>query len=373
MLSPNILQIFVENCDIVLSQNNGDWTRMPGKCCYEETNKPKKYSLLGGSVKNMPFWELKINNDPLDNNKGRCYLSPEFYSEKKYHYYLRFCNNIPWINKNTFTLDIVIAYFQISIPIIWVLLLAINSDIKNEFYLTIHCILSLIHFLGTIIFTSIWPSESFGKKNNFYFHQNNSLQNLKFNQLQSFDKELCHNFQQKFEGYSAITFIYLLVNLSFLVGILTRYVHSRINGYEFLHELPDLVKIKRKMIKIIESEPFIAWHGTGYESSKSIEKNGFIPSLSGLLGKGVYVSTDRSKALCFAQSKNNGVLIKVKVNPGKIIKDPNSNSLNNWHEKGYDTAYIPASSSTTQRTEHCIWDQKRVEFLEIEEIGDALV
>ena len=46
------------------------------------------------------------------------------------------------------------------------------------------------------------------------------------------------------------------LGLLFLVGILTRYVHSRINGYEFLHELPDLIKISRKVIKIIESEPF---------------------------------------------------------------------------------------------------------------------
>ena len=77
--------------------------------------------------------------------------------------------------------------------------------------------------------------------------------------------------------------------------------------------------------------------------------------------------------MCFAQSKTNGVLIKVKVSPGKIIKDPNSNLRHNWHESGYDTAYIPASSSTTQRTEHCIWDPKRVEYLEMEKIGNRIV
>ena len=373
-------QALCKENDLTYSQKNGDWTRMPSKCCFEETKKPKKYSVEIKSVRGMeiksvigmPYWELKMNDDPLDNNKGRCYLSPELSSEQKYHYYLRFCNNIPWINKYIFTLDIGIAYFQVSLAIIWISLFVIYSNKKIARYcLLFHCLLSFLHFFGTIIFSSILPSESFG--NNFYFHQNNSFQNLKFDQLPSFDKELCSNFQKKFEGYSAMTFIYLFVNLSFLVGILTRYVHARINGYEFLLEFSDLIKISKKVIKIIESEAFFAWHGTSYESAKNIEKNGFIPSLSGLLGKGVYVSTDRSKALCFAQSKTKGVLIKVKVNPGKVIKDPTSNLMSSWHENGYDTAYIPASSSTTQRTEHCIWDPKRVEFLEMEEIGDSIV
>ena len=44
-------QALCKENDLTYSQKNGDWTRIPSKCCFEETKKPKKYSVEIKSVK----------------------------------------------------------------------------------------------------------------------------------------------------------------------------------------------------------------------------------------------------------------------------------------------------------------------------------
>ena len=121
-----------------------------------------------------------------------------------------------------------------------------------------------------------------------------------------------------------------------------------------------------KMIPMnINPNSFIyPWHGTGYEFAKSIKKNGFIVSIDGLLGKGVYVSRDITKAMEFAKNKPKPTLLKLKVINGKMINiNDHPEYQKSWHSK-FDIAYIPANS-ITRREEYCIKDPKMITIEEI--------
>jgi hypothetical protein len=94
------------------------------------------------------------------------------------------------------------------------------------------------------------------------------------------------------------------------------------------------------------------YHGTTEKAAKQIIEQGFLPSQNGLLGEGVYMTRDVTKA------KNYGpVIIEALVTiPGKIITISKiGHRLQKcWQQYGYDAAWIPNGVSKSGLEEHCI-------------------
>merc|ERR1740129_999950 len=65
----------------------------------------------------------------------------------------------------------------------------------------------------------------------------------------------------------------------------------------------------------LESGLFEMFHGTSPEAAAAIERGGFKPSVSGMLGPGVYCSRDRRKALRYGK-----VVFLLQVHLGRVIK-----------------------------------------------------
>ena len=120
-------------------------------------------------------------------------------------------------------------------------------------------------------------------------------------------------------------------------------------------------------------QTYIMYHGTSQEAAKAIRRNGFQPSTKDMLGTdtvmlgpGVYLSRDLQKASRYPLElpEHERVVLRVKVNVGKVIK---INSLNHpdkttWHDRGYDTAWVPPNCGMVQSglEEDCVWDPDRI-------------
>ena len=104
------------------------------------------------------------------------------------------------------------------------------------------------------------------------------------------------------------------------------------------------------------------FHGTSKEAAQSILTKGFNSSKDGLLGAGVYVTTDESKAKAFAG--NDGHVLRVAANLGRVqtvdarAARKHGFSETGWH-KTHDTAYVPQGEGVA-RPEHCVKDPARV-------------
>ncbi|CAK9013643.1 unnamed protein product [Durusdinium trenchii] len=106
----------------------------------------------------------------------------------------------------------------------------------------------------------------------------------------------------------------------------------------------------------------MVYHGTSKDAAQAILKKGFNPSKDGLLGKGVYVTTDRSKAQAFAG--DDGRILRAAANLGHVqTVDARAArkygfSETAWH-KTHDSAYVPQGEGVA-RPEHCVKDPARV-------------
>ena len=123
-------------------------------------------------------------------------------------------------------------------------------------------------------------------------------------------------------------------------------------------------ELKKMHMNINPNDYTDGWHGTDYDSAMDIKVNGFKVSIDGLLGKGVYISRDITKAMEFAKSKLKPTLIKLKVKNGKMINiGEHQNFQKKWHDN-FDIAYVP-ENSMTRREEYCIKDPKMIIIEEI--------
>eukprot|EP00397_Hematodinium_sp_SG-2012_P051920 GEMP01061120.1.p1 GENE.GEMP01061120.1~~GEMP01061120.1.p1 ORF type:complete len:192 (+),score=6.76 GEMP01061120.1:475-1050(+) len=107
----------------------------------------------------------------------------------------------------------------------------------------------------------------------------------------------------------------------------------------------------------------IMFHGTSQANALSIEKTKlFTPSTGGMLGPGVYASTDIKKARSYGP-----VVFKLEVRLGKVKKiDRHGHPLQkNWQSNGYDTAWVPAKCGMVASglTENCIKDPSRIRII----------
>ena len=83
---------------------------------------------------------------------------------------------------------------------------------------------------------------------------------------------------------------------------------------------------------------YIMFHGTSHVSADSIEKYGFRPSIDGMLGSGVYVSSSVKKAVNYGP-----VVLMLDVEIGKLITIDRQNHprQKNWANLGYEAAFVP--------------------------------
>ena len=112
------------------------------------------------------------------------------------------------------------------------------------------------------------------------------------------------------------------------------------------------------------------FHGTDAEAAKKILRYGFKESSSGMLGPGVYMSTDLSKA----QAYGNVILsLKVQCRKTKVIDCQGHYLQQSWHGK-FNTAYVPAGRGVTPsgRTETCVRSANQVRAVKVYSGGHLL-
>lgn len=115
---------------------------------------------------------------------------------------------------------------------------------------------------------------------------------------------------------------------------------------------------------------YVMYHGTTYSAAAKIIQNGFKQSADGMLGRGVYVSRDKDKALRYPLGdKTDQVVLKLRVNVGKVkrITYEDRSWQKKWHDHGYDTAWVPAYCGMVKSglEEDCVWDPKRIKVVGI--------
>ena len=110
------------------------------------------------------------------------------------------------------------------------------------------------------------------------------------------------------------------------------------------------------------------YHGTSKVAADAIMDSGFRPSSDGMLGPGLYVTTDRSKAVAFAKaSGDEGRVIVGRAQFGKTAmvdaRDARKGhySETSW-QSSHDAAYVPRGEGVA-RPEHCVKDPARVKPL----------
>lgn len=107
------------------------------------------------------------------------------------------------------------------------------------------------------------------------------------------------------------------------------------------------------------------YHGTSEKSAKQIIQDGFLPSQSGLLGEGVYMTRDVTKAKSYGP-----VIIEALVTiPGKIltVSKIGHRLQKTWQigNTGYDAAWIPQGVSKSGLEEHCIKNPQHIAIVKV--------
>lgn len=113
------------------------------------------------------------------------------------------------------------------------------------------------------------------------------------------------------------------------------------------------------------------YHGTTWATAKQIERDGFLPSESGCLGRGIYVARE-DKARRFAQQRAReqayadcGGLVELLVtvrNPKYVL----SNDYH-WQSEGYDACRSERTTASTNM-EWCIRDAGAIEVVGVEAV-----
>ncbi|XP_039608878.1 uncharacterized protein LOC120528866 [Polypterus senegalus] len=121
----------------------------------------------------------------------------------------------------------------------------------------------------------------------------------------------------------------------------------------------------------VQDKVYVMFHGTTKQNAVLIKKNGFKPSENGMLGRGIYVSRDIQKASRYPLDidENQRYVLKLHVHVGRVKKiDRQGHPMQKtWHEKGYDTAWVPPNCGMVPSglEEDCVWDPWRIRVIEI--------
>ena len=115
-----------------------------------------------------------------------------------------------------------------------------------------------------------------------------------------------------------------------------------------------------------DSTVLTMYHGTSLDNAKSIMRDGFRPSVDGLLGPGVYLTRDLVKASHYGQA-----IVEVRAAVGRtaVVNAKGHRLQRSWHYRGaapgghaYDSAWIPPDCGVSKSNleEHCVRDPSRV-------------
>ncbi|XP_068581704.1 grass carp reovirus (GCRV)-induced gene 2e [Cebidichthys violaceus] len=123
----------------------------------------------------------------------------------------------------------------------------------------------------------------------------------------------------------------------------------------------------------VNNRKYVMYHGTTSRNAQSIQACGFNQSEDGMLGRGVYLSSDLQKASAYPKRhpQSDKIVIKVQVNVGKVIcidyqGHPRQKT---WHDSRYgevfDTAWVPPNCGMVKSglEEDCVWDPDRIKIL----------
>lgn len=116
---------------------------------------------------------------------------------------------------------------------------------------------------------------------------------------------------------------------------------------------------------------YTMYHGTSVANARLIIANGIQQSSKGMLGKGVYVSRDRSKAERYPLKWPDAdrVVLELRVRVGRVKRiDKDNHPLQyTWSSQGYDTAWVPPKCGMkavpSGLEEDCVFDPKRVQVV----------
>ena len=116
----------------------------------------------------------------------------------------------------------------------------------------------------------------------------------------------------------------------------------------------------------------VMYHGTNRANVASIMASGFHRSDDGLLGSGVYLSSDLKKARYYPNGhpEYDKVVFRVLVDVGRVITITNKNHPRGktWQDCRYgpvfDTAWIPPGCGLVREVD-CVWDPNRITILHI--------
>ncbi|KAL2096611.1 hypothetical protein ACEWY4_008759 [Coilia grayii] len=116
----------------------------------------------------------------------------------------------------------------------------------------------------------------------------------------------------------------------------------------------------------VPNKIYTMFHGTSRAALKKILVEGFKPSPTGMLGRGVYLSRDPNKAIRYPLNvpAHERVLLRVSVNVGRVKKiDSQGHYMQKtWHQYDYDTAWCPPNCGMVASglEEDCVWDPSRI-------------
>lgn len=118
---------------------------------------------------------------------------------------------------------------------------------------------------------------------------------------------------------------------------------------------------------------YTMYHGTNVSSARLIIANGFKQSQKGMLGKGVYVSRDQTKAERYPLDHldSDRVVLELRVRVGRVKRiDKDNHPLQySWNKHGYDTAWVPPNCGMkavpSGLEEDCVFDPKNIKVAAI--------
>lgn len=121
------------------------------------------------------------------------------------------------------------------------------------------------------------------------------------------------------------------------------------------------------------SRIYTMYHGTTVANARLIIAHGFRQSEQGILGKGVYVSRDLTKAQRYpiSRPKTDRVVLELHVRVGRVkrIDRDNHQLQTSWSQQGYDTAWVPPNcgmrAMPSGLEEDCVFDPKNIKVVAI--------
>ncbi|XP_047436711.1 uncharacterized protein LOC125005407 [Mugil cephalus] len=166
------------------------------------------------------------------------------------------------------------------------------------------------------------------------------------------------------------------ISIMNLLELLRLEIHRHINmsyGSQYQWDEDDFLAAGevRMLEEPAEDKTYVMYHGTTRANAQRILAFGFHRSANGMLGPGVYLSRDLQKASRYPIGHPffDRVVIRVSVNVGKVIAIDHQNHPHqkNWHNHGYDTAWVPPDCGMVKSglEENCVWDPKRIQIQKV--------